>query len=42
MEQAEHEEIVAALEARDLPRLQAALRHHIQRARKSLIEGLKT
>jgi DNA-binding GntR family transcriptional regulator len=41
IEQAEHEEIVGALEARDLPRLQTALRNHIQRARVSLIEGLR-
>jgi len=41
VEQAEHEEIAAALEARDLFRLQTALRNHIQRARKSLIEGLR-
>ena len=41
VEQAEHEEIVAALEARDLPRLQAALRGHILRARRSLIVGLQ-
>jgi len=41
IEHAEHEEIASALEARDLPRLQAALRNHIQRARRSLIEGLK-
>ena len=41
VEQAEHEEIVAALEARDVARLQTALRTHIQRARVSLIEGLR-
>ncbi len=41
VEQAEHEEIVAALEARDVPRLQTAVRNHIQRARVSLIEGLR-
>jgi DNA-binding GntR family transcriptional regulator len=41
VERAEHEEIVAALEARDVPRLQTAVRTHIQRARVSLIEGLK-
>lgn len=41
IEQSEHEEIVDALESRDLPRLQMALRNHIQRARRSLIEGLK-
>jgi DNA-binding GntR family transcriptional regulator len=40
VEQAEHGEIVAALEARDLPRLKEALRSHILRARESLIEGL--
>ena len=40
LEQAEHEEIVAALEARDLARLHAALRNHILRARQSLMAGL--
>ncbi len=41
LEHAEHEEIVAALEARDLARLQAALRNHILRARQSLMAGLQ-
>ncbi|MEP7363925.1 MAG: GntR family transcriptional regulator [Acidobacteriota bacterium] len=41
VEQVEHEEIVAALEARDVARLQTALRNHIQRARLSLIAVLK-
>ena len=41
VEQAEHEEIVAALGARDLPRLIHALRVHILRARKSLAAGLE-
>jgi len=41
IEQSEHEEIVNALEARDLERLKNALRSHIQRSRQSLIEGLK-
>ncbi len=35
-EQAEHEEIVAGLEARDAARLTAALRGHIQRAKAAL------
>jgi DNA-binding GntR family transcriptional regulator len=42
VEQAEHEEIVAALAARDLPRLQRALRVHILRAQHSLADGLKS
>jgi GntR family transcriptional regulator, rspAB operon transcriptional repressor len=41
VEHAEHVEIVTALEARDLQRLQGALRNHIMRARQSLIAGLK-
>ena len=41
VEHAEHIEIVAALEARDLKRLQYALRNHILRARQSLTTGLK-
>ncbi len=41
IEQSEHEEIVSAMEARDLERLKNALRSHIQRSRQSLIEGLK-
>ncbi len=40
MEQAEHAEIVAALEARDAGRLQCALRNHILRAKASLIHTL--
>lgn len=41
IEQSEHEEIVNALEARDLKRLKAALLNHIQRSCQSLIQGLK-
>ncbi|MBN8729973.1 MAG: GntR family transcriptional regulator [Acidobacteria bacterium] len=40
VEQAEHEEIVAALEARDLPRLTQALRTHILRGRLSMTQRL--
>jgi DNA-binding GntR family transcriptional regulator len=40
LEQAEHEEIVAALEARDVPRLTQALRTHILRGRQSMSERL--
>ncbi|MBL8242092.1 MAG: GntR family transcriptional regulator [Bryobacterales bacterium] len=40
-EQAEHEEIVAALKARDLPRMQAAVRKHIGRAKASLMDAWK-
>ena len=40
LEQAEHEEIVAALEARDVPRLTQALRTHILRGRNSMTERL--
>lgn len=40
-ERAEHEEIYAALQARDAQRLQAALRQHILRAKQSLIAGWK-
>ena len=40
VEHAEHAEIVAALEARDLPRLQTALRTHILRAGRSMTAGL--
>jgi len=39
-ERAEHEDIFAALEGRDGKRLEAALRAHIQRAKRSLIGGL--
>lgn len=38
-EQAEHEEIVAALRARDLDRMQAAVRKHIGRAKSSLMNA---
>jgi DNA-binding GntR family transcriptional regulator len=41
VEQAEHEEIVAALQARDLPRMQAAVRQHIGRAKDSLMTAWK-
>ncbi|MEP7364222.1 MAG: GntR family transcriptional regulator [Acidobacteriota bacterium] len=40
LEHAEHEEIVAALEVRDIPRLTEALRTHILRGRKSMSERL--
>ena len=40
LEQSEHEEIVAALEARDVPRLTQALRTHILRGRQSMSERL--
>jgi DNA-binding GntR family transcriptional regulator len=40
VERAEHEAIVSALEARDLPALVDSLRTHILRARKSLAAGL--
>jgi DNA-binding GntR family transcriptional regulator len=40
-EQAEHEEILAAAEARDGARLQEALRRHIRRAKQSLIASLR-
>jgi DNA-binding GntR family transcriptional regulator len=40
-EQREHEEIVAAIAARNLPRLKEALRVHILRARRSLAAGLE-
>jgi DNA-binding GntR family transcriptional regulator len=40
VEQSEHEEIVAALEMRDVPRLTQALRTHILRGRKSMAERL--
>jgi GntR family transcriptional regulator, rspAB operon transcriptional repressor len=42
LEQREHEEIVAALQSCDVARLQHALRQHIQRAKGSLIQSLKT
>ena len=41
-EQSEHDEIVAALKARDLPRMQAAVRHHIDRAKASLMNAWKS
>ena len=40
-EQDEHEEIFGALEARDVARVTNAMRHHITRARDSLIASLK-
>jgi DNA-binding GntR family transcriptional regulator len=39
IEQAEHEEIVAALKARDVARMQTALRAHIARAKSSLMDA---
>ncbi len=39
VEQAEHDEIIAALHARDLPRMQHALRKHIGRAKQSLMDA---
>lgn len=39
IEQAEHEEIVAALKARDVARMQTALRAHITRAKSSLMNA---
>jgi len=42
VEQAEHEEIIAALRARDLPRMQAAVRKHIGRAKESLMDAWKS
>lgn len=39
-EQAEHEEIVAALAARDTARVQTAIRAHIERSRQSLVQSL--
>jgi DNA-binding GntR family transcriptional regulator len=41
-EQAEHDEIIAALAARDLPRMQAAVRKHIGRAKASLMDAWKS
>jgi len=41
-EQSEHDEIVAALKARDLPRMQAAVRNHIGRAKASLMNAWKS
>jgi len=38
-EQAEHDEIVAALRAKDLARMQAAVRKHIGRAKESLMNA---
>lgn len=40
-EHAEHKEIFAALQARDVTRLQGALRKHILRAKDDLIAGLR-
>jgi DNA-binding GntR family transcriptional regulator len=40
-EQAEHEEIVAAMERRDGPALVDAMRRHITRAKESLLAGLE-
>ncbi|WP_321477431.1 GntR family transcriptional regulator [uncultured Paludibaculum sp.] len=40
-EQAEHEAIVAALEAKDVPALTGALRKHIYRAKDAMIAALK-
>ncbi len=40
-ERAEHQEIYRALAARDVPRVTAALRQHIQRAKAALIAGLQ-
>jgi len=39
IEQAEHEEIVAALRARDVARMQTALRAHISRAKSTLMNA---
>jgi len=39
IEQAEHEEIVAALRARDVARMQSALRAHIARAKSTLMNA---
>lgn len=41
-EQAEHEAIVASLEARDAQSLKQALRQHIQRAKEALIRSMRT
>lgn len=41
-EQSEHDEIVAALKARDLPRMQTAVRKHIGRAKSSLMDAWKS
>jgi len=41
-EQAEHDELIAALKARDLPRMQAAVRNHIGRAKSSLMNAWKS
>lgn len=42
VEQAEHDEIIAALRQRDLPRMQAAVRKHIGRAKESLMNAWKS
>lgn len=41
-EQSEHDEIVAALKARDLARMQTAVRNHIGRAKSSLMDAWKS
>lgn len=41
-EQAEHEAIVAALEARDADRVRAAMRKHLYRAKDALVAALRT
>lgn len=41
IEQAEHEEIVAALKARDAARMQTALKKHITRAQQAMIDALQ-
>lgn len=42
VEQAEHDEIIEALRARDLPRMQTAMRTHIGRAKDSLMNAWKS
>ncbi len=42
VEQAEHDAIVGALRDRDLPRMQAAVRAHIGRAKQSLMDAWKS
>jgi DNA-binding GntR family transcriptional regulator len=42
VEQSEHEEVVAALRTRDLPRMQTAVRKHIGRAKESLMNAWKS
>lgn len=41
-EQAEHDEVVAALKAKDVARMQAAIRKHIGRAKESLMAAWET